>query len=343
MSRNLRQEVEQALAGGAPERMPFTYYDLLTPPGFDLAPLQARGLAICARRAVWRKTYAGVDVREVAEADGSVLTIYTTPVGTLTARHRATAQGAAPMEHPIKTRDDYRIARFIVEHTRYEPCYDAFSGEVRALGDAGKVIAHTCYEPLLDIQIVWIGQEQFCYELADNEDALLELHEALCRNHRAMYEVVARSPADYVLYGGNVVPVMLGPDRVRDLVAPCWNAFADRLHEAGMKIGCHLDADNSLILGEVGGSGLDFVEAFTPPPDCAVSVAAARAAWPEKRLWLNFPSSVHLQPAERIRAATREILAQAGDRRGVLLGVTEDVPADRMTDSFNAILDVLAE
>lgn len=343
MSRNLRQEVEQALAGGAPERMPFTYYDLLTPPGFDLAPLQARGLAICARRAVWRKTYAGVDVREVAEADGSVLTIYTTPVGTLTARHRAAAQGAAPMEHPIKSRDDYRIARFIVEHTRYEPCYDAFSGAVRALGDAGKVIAHTCYEPLLDIQIAWIGQEQFCYELADNEDAVLELHEALRLSHRAMYDVVAGSPADYVLYGGNVVPVMLGPERVRDLVAPCWNAFGDRLHEAGKKIGCHLDADNSLILDMVGASGLDFVEAFTPPPDCPVSVAEARAAWPMKRLWLNFPSSVHLQSPGCIRAATREILEQAGDRRGVLLGVTEDVPVERMLPSFHAILDVVNE
>ncbi len=158
-----------------------------------------------------------------------------------------------------------------------------------------------------------------------------------------MYDVVARSPADHVLYGGNVVPAMLGPERVRDLVAPCWNAFADRLHAAGKKIGCHLDADNRAILDTVGGSRLDFVEAFTPPPDCPVSVAEARAAWPGKRLWLNFPSSVHLQAPERIRASTRELLAQAGDRRGVLLGVTEDVPADRMMSSFHAILDALEQ
>ncbi len=343
MNRNLREEIELALAGGAPGRMPFTYYDLLTPPGFDLAPLQARGMAICARRAVWRKTYTEVDIRDYPEADGSIRTVFTTPVGVVTARRRAAPQGEAPLEHPIKTRDDYRVARYIVDHTRYEPCYDMFTKEVRTLGDAGKVIAHTCYEPLLDLQIGWIGQEQFCYELADNADALMELHEALVRNHRAMYEVVARSPADYVLYGGNVVPSMLGPERVCDLVAPCWNAFADRLHEADKKIGCHLDADNSLILDVVKRSGLDFVEAFTPPPDCSVSVAAARAAWPEKRLWINFPSSVHLQSPDQIRAATREILEQAGDRRGVLLGVTEDVPVDRMLPSFHAILDVLNE
>lgn len=339
--RNLREDIELALAGGAPERMPFTYYDLLTPPGFDLAPLQARGLAICARRPVWRKTYRDVEIRHAKEPDGSVRTIYTTPVGSISARYRPAAQGEAPIEHPIKSRDDYPVARFIVEHTAYEPCYDEFRQEITSLGDAGKVIAHTCYEPLLDLQIVWIGQEQFCYELVDNEDAVMELHAALCRNHLAMYEVTARSPADYVLYGGNVVPVMLGPDRVRDLVVPCWNAFADRLHAAGRKIGCHLDADNSLILDTVGASGLDFVEAFTPTPDCSVSVAAARAAWPGKRLWVNFPSSVHLQSTEHIRTATREILEQAGDRCGVLMGVTEDVPVERMNDSLGAILDVL--
>lgn len=343
MNRNLKEEIEQALAGDAPARVPFTFYDLLTPPGVNIRPLQARGLAICARRAVWRKVYENVDIRELPEPDGSVRTVFSTPVGTVSMRHKAAVVGQAPLEHPIKTRDDYRVVKYIVEHTRYEPQYEAFQEEILKLGCAGKVIAHTCYEPLLDLQVYWIGQEQFCYELADNEDALMELHEVLVRNHRGMYEVVTRSPADYVLYGGNVVPEMLGPHRVRDFVAPCWNAFAGRLHAAGKKIGCHLDANNRAILDVVEASGLDFVEAFTPPPDCPVSVEQARAAWPGKRLWINFPSSVHLQSPDAIRLATREILRQAGDRRGFLMGVTEDVPADRILPSFHAVLDVINE
>ncbi len=94
---------------------------------------------------------------------------------------------------------------------------------------------------------------------------------------------------------------MLGPDRVRDYPCPRWSAFADLLLERGNKIGVHLDANNRLISDTVRNSKLDFVEAFTPPPDCNVSVAEARAAWPKKRLWINFPSSVHLQPEETIR------------------------------------------
>lgn len=155
--------------------------------------------------------------------------------------------------------------------------------------------------------------------------------------------MVANSPADYVLYGGNVVPEVLGPDKVRDHLCPRWNAFADLLHERGKKMGVHLDANNKLILDVVRKSKLDFVEAFTPPPDCNVSVAEARAAWPQKRLWANFPSSVHIQPEDAIREATLELVRQAGDRKGFLLGVTEDIPREHITRSITTILQTLRE
>ncbi len=341
--RNLREEIELALAGGAPGCVPFTFYDVLFPRGFDPAPLQAKGMAISARRTVYRRFTPNVQVKEIKENDGDVRTIYETPVGTLTSLYRTAALAMTPVEHPIKKRDDYRAAKFIVEDARYEPTYDKFLAERVKIGNAGKVITETCYEPLLDVEITWLGQERFCYEVADNLDAVMELQDALAENHKMMYEVVAASPADYVLYGGNVVPEVLGPNRVRDIVCPCWNAFADRLHERGKKIGVHLDANNRLILDVVRNSKLDFVEAFTPPPDCNVSVAEARAAWPGKRLWINFPSSLHVQPEETIREATREIVRQAGDRKGFLMGVTEDIPREHIERSVTVILDTLRE
>jgi len=322
--------------------VPFSFYDRLFPEGFDTAPLVAKGMAFCARRMVFRKVTPNVKVTEVRESDGRIRTIYETPIGTLTSLYRVAALALTPVEHPIKKRDDYRVAKFIVEDARYEPDYETFLAACARVGNTGKVITETCYEPLLDVEITWLGQERFCYEVADNNDAVMELNEALAENHKKMYEVVAASPADYVLYGGNVVPEVLRPERVRDYVCPCWNAFADRLHEQGKKIGVHLDANNRLILDVVGNSKLDFVEAFTPQPDCNVSVAEARAAWPGKSLWINFPSSLHIQSAETIREATLEIVRQAGDRKGFLMGVTEDVPREHIQRSVTTILDTLA-
>ena len=84
MVRNYREEIETALAGGAPEYVPFSFYDLLYPKGFDPSLLQAKGMAVCARRDVYRKVMPNVKVTEVREQDGGVRTIYTTPIGTLT-------------------------------------------------------------------------------------------------------------------------------------------------------------------------------------------------------------------------------------------------------------------
>jgi hypothetical protein len=340
--RNYREEIEAALAGGSPEYMPFTFYKHIIPEVFDTSSLQAKGMAICLRRDVYRKSLPNVKTTVVKQQDRGIRTVYETPIGALTMLSRPAAVGMAMVEHPIKTRDDYRIAKFIAGDARYEPDYEAFVAEQRTLGDSGKVVAgYGADEPLMEIQVQWVGQEQFCYELADNEDALMELHEALVENQRQLFDVTAASPADYVLYGGNIVPDMLGPSRVRDLIRPCWNAFADKLHEKGKKIGCHLDANNRLILDIVRDSQLDFIEAFTPPPDCNISVAEARSAWPGKALWINFPSSVHLQSEERIRQTTLDIVKQAGDRKGFLMGVTEDIPREHIARSVSVILETL--
>lgn len=172
-------------------------------------------MAICARRSVWSKVMPDVKVTEIREVDGSIHTLYDTPVGSVSSYNKAAALAHVMVEHPIKSRDDYRVVKFIVNNTQYLAQYDAFREEVVRVGQDGKVIAHTCYEPLMDIQVMWIGQEQFCLELADNLDALMELHAAIARSHLRMYEITAKSPADYVLYGGNVAPEMLGPDRVQ--------------------------------------------------------------------------------------------------------------------------------
>ncbi len=53
--RNYQEEIDIALNGGAPDFIPFSFYDMLFPKQFDPAPLQAKGMAICARRDVFRK------------------------------------------------------------------------------------------------------------------------------------------------------------------------------------------------------------------------------------------------------------------------------------------------
>jgi hypothetical protein len=332
------------LRGDAPEFVPFSFYDLLLPKGLDISSLQARGMSICARRPVLRTVMPDVTTTVVDEGGGRRKTVYVTPVGTLTEVWQEAAYGAlSPVEHPIKCRDDYRAAEFMVRNTRYEPLYDEFLLERERIGDSGYVMAHCGYSPLEGIQIMWLGQERFCYEIVDNEDAVMSLYQAMVSSHRRMYPLIAASPAEVCLYSGNIVPAMLGPARIRDLVLPCLEEFAGLMEESGRKLGSHMDADNRLIMDILAGSRLHMIEAFTPPPDCSVSVEEARRTWPEKVLWVNFPASVLIGSEERIRQVATGILTQAGDRRGFLMGITEDVPADHLVRSLSVVLDVIAE
>jgi hypothetical protein len=342
--RNYRNEIESALKGDAPRFVPFSFYDLLLPKGLDITPLQAKGMSICARRPVVRTVMPDVRVERLDEGLGRQKTVYITPVGTLTETWQEAAYGAlSPVDHLIKSRDDYRAAEFMVRNTRYEPLYDEFLLERDRIGETGYTMAHSGYSPLEGIQIIWLGQERFCYEIMDNEDAVMSLYEVMVSSHRKMYEMIAAGPAEICLYAGNIVPQMLGPGRVRDFVLPCLQDFAGRMEENGKKLGSHMDADNRLIMDVLAESRLHLIEAFTPPPDCSVSIADARRTWQEKLLWMNFPASVLIGSESRIRQVTNEILDQAGDRQGFLMGITEDVPRDHVLRSLSIVLDVINE
>jgi hypothetical protein len=135
----------------------------------------------------------------------------------------------------------------------------------------------------------------------------------------------------------------MGRERFERYVLPLWNEAAAILHEHGKLIGSHLDGNNRPWADLVAASDLDYVEAFTPAPDTDLTLAEALAAWPDKVLWINFPSSLHLASIESIEAATRETIRAAAPGDRFLLGITEDIPADRWQANMLAIARVIDE
>ena len=68
--------------------------------------------------------------------------------------------------------------------------------------------------------------------------------------------------------------------------------------------------------------------AFTPPPMGDISVSEAKAAWPDKVIWSNFPGCVFLRDRDSIYRFTLDLLADAAPGGRFVLGITEDIPAD---------------
>jgi hypothetical protein len=171
-----------------------------------------------------------------------------------------------------------------------------------------------------------LGVERFAIEWFDHRDYVLALYKALMDARRRIFELLIDSPAVYIIVEANISVDIVGKERFKRYYIPAIEQACDVLHARGKLAGAHLDGNNRLLAPLVAQTSLDFIESFTPPPDCDLGISEARQMWPGKALYCNFPSSVHLGGTEAVCARTKELIAEAAPGAGFLLGVLEDVP-----------------
>jgi hypothetical protein len=271
-----------------------------------------------------------------------VRTVYETPAGTLLTLSESVGFTTWFHERMFKSEDDYEALLFLIQDEQYEPCYDDFSRTQNAFGEDAIFRADLDLEPLQElISGIKFGTEAFCEEWLENRDEILHLYDAIVANRRKVYKIIAESPTLLTNYGGNVVPEVIGLDAFEKYYVPNYNEAADIMHKHGKMIGSHLDANCRLFADAVAKCDLDYIEAFTPAPDTDMTLAEARAAWPDKLLWLNFPSSLHLKTDVEVEQAAFDLLDEPDDTSGIIMGITEDMPEDRWQGSMTAIMDGL--
>lgn len=217
--------------------------------------------------------------------------------------------------------------------------YDAVCESEREGGGGIFVRGSLGYSPLHDLMLIYMGLERPSYEWADRRPKVLELYEVLWEKRWELYPLAAAAPLLAINIYGNVTASVVSPALFHDYYLPCYNEAAEALHRGSKLVGVHLDGLTCPYAEHLRDSPLEYIEALPPPPDYDLSVREAHQLWPDKILWVNFPSSVHLESIKHIRQVTRELPAEARPHRRLLLGITEDVPPDRWADSFRAILD----
>jgi hypothetical protein len=273
-----------------------------------------------------------------------IQTVHETPKGNLSSLDEAAGFTSWAHEKWFKSPEDYEAIRFMIQDECYEPNHEAFRSAQDHFGEDAIFRAGFGLEPLQAIISGEIMEMQtFCIEWMDRQDEVLKIYDALVEQRRKVYLMVAQSPALIANYGGNVTPEIIGLKTFERYYLPHYNEAAEAMHRHGKLIGCHFDANCKLLSKAIASTQLDYVEAFTPAPDTDMTLAQARAAWPDKILWLNFPSSLHLRSNREIREETLRLLDEIPRMEGILMGITEDVPAYRWQESCLAIMDGLQE
>ena len=328
-----RERVERALRFEDVDHVPFTIYECMIPQCAAERKMRNEGLCIHQRRpgvySIHSPNITSETRTYVEDGRSRTRTVTHTPEGDLTEVREPAGFTSWHLEKLFKRPEDYKpliaminAQEYVLDYEDWLKMRDVMGGDAIMRGSIG-------YEPLQAIIHTYMGVETFAVEWRERQDEVLKLFDAIVENRRRLYPVVAASPCDYFNYGGNVSPEIVGLERFEEYYLPHYEEFAEIMHRKGKLVGVHFDANTRLIADAIAETSLDYVEAWTPPPDCDLSIAQAREKWPNKALWINYPSSVFLKSDEEIEQTTIELIKEAAPGNGFLIGITEDMPPDR--------------
>lgn len=341
-----RERVEKALRGGHADRVPFTVYQgHLLPRCAVERDLRNRGCCIVERGVpVWKEQHPNVKATSLTFVENGktyIKSVYETPDGNLERLSEPAGFTSWTHKHYFRDANDYKALMFYIKDAQYEASYEAAARAQELDGGDSIFRAALGLEPLQTLISQFMGTETFCMEWMTNRDEILKLYDAIVEKRRQVYPIVAGCPYPMANYGGNVVQEIVGREVFEEYYVPNYNEAAEELHKGGVLIGCHLDSSNSHIASAIASTDLDYIEAFTPAPDTDMTLREAREAWPDKVLWLNYPSSWHLHPDEKIVEKTVGLVNELDSVDGLIVGITETIPEHRWRGSCAAIMDGL--
>lgn len=342
----VKERILATLHWEEPDRVPLTVYDWQLPRGIAERHLREIGVGLVMRLPAHRVEHR--QVRFTSEEyweQGRRLIRKTiqTPVGEAwqILDPQAAYDSTWVLEHFIKGPEDYRVMEFMIGDAVYHDNYEAIREAQRRLGDDGIVYVRVAKAPIQEMIYHMLGIEQFSIDYYERRELFDSLNHVMLERYRELFDLTAGSPVEVVTLADNITSDVVGRERFRTYLMPVYKLLKESISSTGKLLGVHMDGRLNSLVKEIGEANIDFVEALTPPPMGDVSVREARAAWPGKGLWLNFTSCMHVESPEVIATHTRQLLEEAGSKRGFVMGVTEDAPVEALERSLAVIARVL--
>ena len=226
------------------------------------------------------------------ESDDESMThvTYHTAVGTISVTHGVTAEmkksGASiswVKEHAVKTKEDYHTLAHLFSHLKLKPDYERFSKWKDFVGEDGIAVAQglglACSSPMHFIQKTLLDATQFYLHYHDFPNEIAELIEVLEPVYRRMIDILADSPADAVMWSGNVDDMITYPVYYEKDILPWCRYAGQKLHAAGILTMVHPDGENRGLMDLIPQSEMDIADAVTPYPMTKIDIAEYYDRW----------------------------------------------------------------
>jgi hypothetical protein len=347
-----RENLTTALEGGLSEHTPLSVLDwFFTDPRYNFEewrPLFDQGLGLVVQCQTARLVEHGVKTTVEHRAEGDrryTVRRKKTPVGTVQSVTINSIRVPRPMEWPqqywVETPEDYRILRWIVEHTEVLTQYEAFGRAEERAGDRGIVVVLGGRSPAMSIQIDCAGGERFALDLAHGTDELFELYEAEKELFLAVNSAIAAGPGAFVTWCEQLTIDMLGPRRYAELLMPVYQEAVPVHESANKRVLVQYDGKLRAAADLIARAPFHVIEMLTEPPEGDMPLDQCRAAWPDKVLWANINLGRYKLPPAELREAVTAMRRRAG-KRALALAIAEDIP-ENWRESVPVVLQMLQE
>ncbi len=341
----IKERVMQALMWGEPDFVPWIPKKGHTPRDPEvLDRLLKLGMGLSYPVGVVKTTTPNV-TSETKIVGNHKLISYNTPVGSVSEKIRTNlpTEGGERgdtwrVERLIKDPDDYKVVRFMVEDRVQEPNYGELDKMKDQVADHGVLLTGTGYTPLMQLIVNYMGFKRLVIDLRRRREMVEDLMEAMDQKMMESMKIVSRSPPDLVNIGDNIDGLMVNPDLFTRYCIPYYQKYSEILHSGGKIAQSHMDGRLKCLKEIMTETGLDVVQAFTPPPMGDLSIKEAREAWDEKlAIWVNIPEVIFYREPHGVEEYIHSLLRQGSPGRGLVFGITETVPPSRRDQSLEAV------
>lgn len=276
--------------------------------------------------------------------------ILITPKGTLTQQRLLVPELSGPTgfaEHYIKTIDDYHILLAYLRDFKMVEDLTHIQQFNRQIGDKGIPHVSLPRTPYQALWIEWVSIENLILHMQDEPQLLGEvmnlLGDILIKVLKITAGAVGKAEFYHVTMGDNIHAPIIGKRLFQKWCIPYYNKISDTLMEEGVPLFIHMDGELKPIWEDIDSCHFQGFDSLSPPPDNDTRVGEAFWRWPDKMVWANFPSSVHLQEAGKIYQKALELLEEGGHTRRFWIQVSEDVPPGIWKKSFPEIMRAIKD
>lgn len=344
----MRERVLAVVQGRPHDRVPFVIYDGMLPLSDLDAVLGPERIGLMRWSNVHRVEHPHCRfVDEDYWVDGVKwrrTTLYT-PAGSIYEEraYEPAYDSSSIRKHFVQEPADYEVLWAYLDDCVILEDYDRYYCDQAELGERGVPLVAVERTPYQQLWVQWVGLDALSFHFVDCPERVAQTIERLRRRARCIFEIAYRSPAPFIDFPDNITAPAIGLQRFEEYCVPLYNELADMLAERGALVFVHMDGDLKPLWEAIGRSKVRGIDSLSPTPDNDTSVAQAAALWPEMRLFVNFPSSVHLRAVEQVRAEAENILAAAGHTGRLQIQVSENVPYGVWRTSLPAIAEAIAD